>query len=331
MFLDPLLLEKLSADSPEDAWKQIVQEVLRVVSPGLPEHPEAEVASRDREIGQLDLFLASSAWDLWKDFGAGKALPRNSDRIAEWWESMPSGKAVLILDGLSLRELPWLLEGAPKHGFTINQVGVHAAEMPGETNQFAQALGYGSRSQLQNNGGGGASRLQPASTESVDMPWQDCTGIIPSEPNIVFWHHWPDAKVHDFDGLGDGLEKLTRNVASELTDETFWSFLARLAQGRRLLITSDHGYAATGYFPDATGSVGGFLKDTFSSKRAELGSHDPGPYVPPVAMQMNGVSGDCLMALGRQKWKNQGGYPTLTHGGLSLLEVLTPFVELSLD
>jgi hypothetical protein len=26
---------------------------------------------------------------------------------------------------------------------------------------------------------------------------------------------------------------------------------------------------------------------------------------------------------------SQGGYPTLTHGGLSLLEVLSPFVELT--
>ena len=34
------------------------------------------------------------------------------------------------------------------------------------------------------------------------------------------------------------------------------------------------------------------------------------------------------LALGRRKWKCQGGYPTLTHGGLSLLETLSPFIEL---
>jgi len=33
--------------------------------------------------------------------------------------------------------------------------------------------------------------------------------------------------------------------------------------------------------------------------------------------------------LGRKKWKSQGGYPTLTHGGLSLLEMAVPYLELS--
>jgi hypothetical protein len=34
------------------------------------------------------------------------------------------------------------------------------------------------------------------------------------------------------------------------------------------------------------------------------------------------------LALGRRKWKSQGGYPTLTHGGLSLLEMAVPFIEI---
>ena len=56
---------------------------------------------------------------------------------------------------------------------------------------------------------------------------------------------------------------------------------------------------------------------------------DTGPFVPPVALQINSPHGAHLLALGRWKWRSQGGYPTLTHGGLSLLEVLSPFVELT--
>jgi hypothetical protein len=48
-----------------------------------------------------------------------------------------------------------------------------------------------------------------------------------------------------------------------------------------------------------------------------------------VALQLNSPHGTHLLAVGRWKWKSQGGYPTLTHGGLSLLEVLSPFVELT--
>ena len=165
------------------------------------------------------------------------------------------------------------------------------------------------------------------------MPWKDCEALIGSTPNQIFWHHWPDAKLHDIAGQGQGLEPLTKDVAEQLSSDDFWSFVERLATGRRLVITSDHGYAATGYFPDADGEVGQFLKQTFSSGRNKastgLTQNDCGPFVPPVALQINSPHGVYLLALGRRKWRSQGGYPTLTHGGLSLLEVLSPWIEIS--
>jgi hypothetical protein len=145
----------------------------------------------------------------------------------------------------------------------------------------------------------------------------------------VFWHQWPDCKVHELSKAGQGLEPLTRDVTERLTGDEFWAFLERLATGRRLVITSDHGYAATGYFPDADGDVGQYLKQTFASSRSRAVTGNTGPFVPPVALQIDSPHGAQLMALGRRKWRSQGGYPTLTHGGLSLLEVLSPFLELT--
>ena len=159
----------------------------------------------------------------------GSTVERTSDRLARWWTEPYSAKAVLILDGLSLRELPWLLQGAKERGFTLHEVTANAPELPGETNEFAQALGFGSRSQLQNNGGGLAHKLQPTYTECVDMPWKDCEGLIESQPNWVFWHHWPDSKVHDGSGAGQGLDILTRDAADQLSSDAFWSFVDRMA------------------------------------------------------------------------------------------------------
>ena len=174
-----------------------------------------------------------------------------------------------------MRELPWLLQGAKERGFTLHEVGANGSELPGETNEFARALGFASRSKLQNNGGGLAHKLQPAQTETVDLPWKDCEALVGSTPNQIFWHHWPDAKLHDGSGAGQGLEPLTKDVAEQLTSDDFWAFVERLATGRRLVITSDHGYAATGYFPDADGEVGQFLKQTFSSGRSKPGRVRP--------------------------------------------------------
>lgn len=322
------VLHVLMQGSEAEAWRVIINRALEISSrPLTKSNAPSNVVKRDREIAELDLFLSSSGWDLWQAFGS--SVERTSDRLQRWWAEPFSAKAVLILDGLSLRELPWLLQGATEHGFTTHEVSANASELPGETDQFARALGFTSRSKLQNNGGGLVHKLQAASTESVDLPWKDCNSLIGGTANQIFWHHWPDVKLHDGSGAGQGLEQITKDVAEQLTSNDFWLFIERLATGRRLVITSDHGYAATGYFPDADGEVAQFLKKTFSSGRSKPGTGDAGPFVPPVALQINSPHGEYLLALGRRKWRSQGGYPTLTHGGLSLLEVLSPFVELT--
>lgn len=328
MPLNAEVMNSLTQGSAEDAWRIIINKAIEIASKPLAAgNASSEVIKRDREIGALDHFLSSTGWDLWQAFG--DSVERTSQRLARWWTEPYSAKAILILDGLSLRELPWLLQGAKERGFTLHDVSANASELPCVTNQFAQALGFSSRSQLQNNGGGPAHFLQPMHTESVDMSWKDCERFVDGTPNWVFWHHWPDSKVHSLEGAGQGLDALTRDVADQLSSNDFWAFVERLASGRRLVITSDHGYAATGYFPDADGEVGQFLKKTFASGRSAKGTGETGPFVPPVALQINSPHGAHLMAVGRWKWKSQGGYPTLTHGGLSLLEVLSPFVELS--
>jgi len=328
MALTASALQALTQGPNTDAWRVMVKEVVEIARKPLAKgNASSEVVRRDREIGDLDLFLSSSGWDLWHAFG--DSVERTSDRLMRWWAEPFSAKAVLILDGLSLRELPWLLQGAKERGFTTHEVSACASELPGETDEFARALGFTSRSKLQNNGGGLSHKLQPANTETVDLPWKDCEALINSAPNQIFWHHWPDAKLHDGSGAGQGLEPLTKDVVEQLSSDDFWAFVERLAIGRRLVITSDHGYAATGYFPDADGQVGQFLKQTFGSSRSKTGAGDTGPFVPPVALQINSPHGAHLLALGRRKWRSQGGFPTLTHGGLSLLEVLSPFVELT--
>lgn len=328
MALTASALQALTQCSDADAWRVIIEQTVEIVrKPLAAANAPSEVVRRDREIGALDLFLSSTGWDLWHAFGG--SVERTSARLLRWWAEPFSAKAVLILDGLSLRELPWLIQGAQERGFTTHKVAAFASELPGETDEFARALGVASRSKLQNNGGGLAHKLQPASTETVDLPWKDCETLIGSAPNQIFWHQWPDAKLHDGSGAGQGLEPLTKDVAEQLSSDDFWAFVGRLATGRRLVITSDHGYAATGYFPDADGEVGQFLKQTFGSSRGKAGTGSTGPFVPPVALQINSPHGAHLLALGRRKWRSQGGYPTLTHGGLSLLEVLSPFVELT--
>jgi hypothetical protein len=322
------LLRRLTTAPPKEAWAALFDEAWRVCSPPLPgRNTRAEISRRDGELAALDLFLATSGWDLWAAYEG--AAVRTSTALVEWWAAQLGGRAVLILDGLSLREAPWIVHGATPRGFKIHEARVTGSELPAETTPFAKALGLAQRSSLENNGAGSAFRLQGARTETGDLPWAESEKLVGTEPRWVFWHHWPDVRIHDLSGPGQGLDALAADVAARLNDDAFWSFVERLATGRRLIITSDHGYAASGLFSDASDDQSRYLRAAFQSGRSAFGEGESSAWIPPVTLALASVHGVYRYALGRRKWRSQGGYPTLTHGGLSILEVASPFIEIS--
>ena len=322
------LLQVLQAQSSATSWESIFDYAWEICSPPFNGgKAEAEVTRRDRAVGDIDLFLATAAWDLWRSYEVD--VCRTSLALTEWWASQTGGRAVLILDALSLREAPWLLKGAAERGFTIHSAKPTGAELPADTTPFARALGFGQRSSLSNDGASGTHKCQGAKTESVDIAWKDCAAQIGAEPDWVFWHHWPDHRLHDHDDPGKGLTTLTREVQENLTSDDFWLFVERLATGRRVIITADHGYAASGLFPDSNKDQTAYLKGVFKSGRWDGKSAEAGAWVPPIDMLLETDHGENLYVLGRRKWKSAGGYPTLTHGGLSVLEIAVPFIELS--
>jgi len=322
-------LQVLQSKPPGEAWQAIFDYAWNICTRKIVgEKPEAQVTSRDRAVGDLDLFMATAGWDLWRSYET--VVPKTSVKLIQWWEgNQNNGRAVLILDALSLRECPWIIHGATERGYTIHDAKATGAELPADTTPFAKALGFSQRSSLGNNGAGSAHHLTGARTESTDIAWEDCAGFIGSEPDWVFWHHWPDHRLHDHDTAGKGLSTLTREVREHLTSDAFWSLVERLATGRRVIITSDHGYAASGIFPDSDKNQTGYLKKKFKSGRWIDGDGDLTQWVPPIDLPLNTQHGRYQFVLGRRKWKSAGGYPTLTHGGLSVLEVAVPWIELA--
>lgn len=333
MALPLSLLRTLQSSSAADAWSSLFEFAWEVcAAPLAADKVASEIAKRDTEVGAADLFLATAGWDLWESFA--NTVPHTADALAAWWESHFSGRAVLVLDAMSLREVPWILQGAKSRGYTVHQARATAAELPADTTPFAKALGFATRSSLQNNGGASTGRLRGATTDSTDLPWEDCSAQISASPDWLLWHHWPDTRLHDLGAPGHGLAALAREAADKLGSDGFWGLVHRLTTGRRLIITGDHGYAASGMFPDTVDPAQThFLKERFKSGRwtalSELEEPAAGAWVPPLDLTLVTAHAEATFALGRRKWKSQGGYPTLTHGGLTLLEVAVPFIELS--
>jgi hypothetical protein len=328
MALSHSTLQILQSRPSAEAWKTIFDLAWEICSQPIPDgKPDAEIPRRDRAVGDLDLFLATAGWDLWLNYE--RDVSRTSEALAAWWKAQSGGCAVLILDALSLREVPWILYGAQKRGYKVHEACVTGAELPADTTPFAKALGFAQRSALANNGAGGSHRLAGARTESVEIAWKDSADLVGAEPRWVFWHHWPDHRLHDHDQPGKGLSTLTREVQDNLGGDDFWCLVDRLASGRRLVLTSDHGYAASGIFPDSSKEQTDYLKAVFKSGRMEPSENNAGEWVPPIDLSLQTHHGKYLCVLGRRKWKCAGGYPTLTHGGLSVLEVAVPWIELT--
>lgn len=323
------ILSAITTAPPAEAWQAIADHLWSEFSAPIPAAAaDAEVVRRDKGLTELDNVLSGSTWDLWAEFDT--AVPKASRAVVDFWSGTNGGKAVLILDGLSLREAPWLLEQAASRGYTLHQTGVRGVELPAETTPFAHALGFGQRSSLENNGAGSAHKLKGAFTASCNLPWKDCTEMIGAQEGVVFWHHWPDERMHDLSGPGASLHRLAKETFAALTSDDFWQFIERLTTGRRLVVTSDHGYAACGHFPDLTDKdQAGYMKTLFKSGRSATSDDKDGSWVPPIDLRLTTAHGTYQYVLGRRKWKSAAGYPTLQHGGLSLLEVFVPYIELS--
>jgi hypothetical protein len=166
-------------------------------------------------------------------------------------------------------------------------------------------------------------------TDVLDSPFADCGDLVPSKPRLFLWHKWPDEPlIHLHDSQDDGPDIVASQTKQQLASPEFWRFIDRIRQGRRLVITSDHGYAVSRFFSDEIkdSDTVHLLRSVFGAKRHALESPNtpwPRRHLPPLISRHDGR----LVVLGQRKWAVQGGFPYLCHGGLSLLEVVVPFIE----
>lgn len=314
----------VAEEDPTTAWQRIFASLRDLAL------QSTKTGALDRATIVPDRLLANTAWNLWDEFLSH--APTAVDELKKFWtQTTATGTAVLLLDGLSLRELPLIVAAAKERGLTPTRVEAFGSQVPTETDRFAEAVGIAGRSKLFNN-------QPPASfifngpdvhTDVLDAPFVDCVAAVPSSPRLFLWHKWPDEPlIHLHDRQDDGPDIVAAQTRLQLSSSEFWQFVDRVRQGRRLVITSDHGYAVSKNFSDELKDPDTvqLLRSVFSAKRcAAESSSSPWPrrHLPPLVSRHNGR----LAVMGQRKWVVQGGFPHLCHGGLSLLEAVVPFIE----
>ncbi len=306
----------LDSSSPERAWEDIFDSLLklsRVTSSPVTLHNETIVPDR---------LLSEAAWNLWHAYP--QAAVKASGKLKAWCQTPgSSGKAILILDALSLRELTPLIASAKTRGIDPVRIEIAGSQCPSTTGHFAKALGIPSRSALANNGKPKSFDLfDQCYTDALSIPFEDCS--LPPASNILIWHSWLDDLIHLQKKAPDQISKIAETT---LQSDGFWSFINKLRQGRSLVITADHGYAVSKLFSSSVSdkdAVALLRKTLGASRNKSAGQEWQSRFMPPIVMTHNQQH----MVMGQWHWKVQGGFPLVCHGGMSLLEVAVPFVEL---
>lgn len=306
----------LDSQSPETAWAAIFSYLLDAAR-----HSSSHGALHDATVIP-DRLLTEAAWGLWESYPEHAV---KTSAVLKDWTNQGSGKAVLILDALSLREMSVLLSAAAGRGINPIQVNVTGSECPSTTDQFAKAIGLSSRSALANDKKPGSFSLFGSNcyTDVVSMPFEDCS--VPPSPNIVIWHSWLDDLIHLQKKSPEQISKL---ASSTLQGDGFWQFVNKLRQGRSIVITSDHGYAVSKRFSSEVEDPEAIkiLRESFGASRSKVISETwQKRFMPPIVMSHNNQH----IVMGQRKWKVQSGFPDICHGGMSLLEVAVPYMELT--
>lgn len=316
---------------PEEAWVEIFAYLQGLVS-----NQSGEIKtlyrSLENEVGHIDHVLSASAWDLWEQFSKA---PKGSAVVKSFWGSTVGPKAVLILDSLSVREVIPICERIKQIGLTVKGIQFSGSEAPSETEIYANALGLNGRFDLSRKPVP-AKFIVPAGDAYIDtfkkIPFDESAAKIPNQKNLFIWHGWPDDSLHDLGKVDDAFNRFIDHVKEQIESDGFKQMLMCLAQGRELLITSDHGYCDTSGFQMARNDENKELK-TLGHTRAKGIKEDErfaGRTIPPATLEMNSTSSGDLyrIAVGRRRPSDKG-FPALTHGGLSLLECTVPLISVT--
>lgn len=317
----------LAPGSAQERWKAIFDVVAETCC-------AAEQSDLEPWLDRGDHVLASAAWDLWQGYTAD--APKATDYLFDWWENPRggAGRAVLILDSLSVREFRIVMHAAAERGETLRAALVRGAEAPTDTESFAHRLGLSQRSQLKGSKYPAGFRLTTEGlyTDVTDgFDFGQLVSWLPPSRDVVLWHPWPDDLIHASADKSGAAKQIASVARATLTSDGFWNLLEALRQGRELLVMADHGYAISQRFVDLSGSLAEGLREHFGASRCRtLSDVSTIRRLTLVGRQPVVATIDTRAAvIGPWKWKVQGGFPHLTHGGLTLAEVCVPLMLFS--
>lgn len=281
--------------------------------------PETYLAEGERAVHGLEEVLASSADQFYDELAAASA------QSLHVLERLPSGSAAVIFDGASLREIPLFLGQARESGFRVTECAVGLAALPSTTTAYVASRLIGrevspkslpQRKELKDRGVRAFYFDDAISTHQISPD---------NGETILIWSAFPDNTYQD------SAARFARHFADmQKLYATAWkNTVMQIPRGRRIVITSDHGYIFLGAgFESTRPNDPCALLDQNRFKFFPEGETMPRPEDEPGLQ----IFPEKRLAMIRGRLKNRpqghGAARIYRHGGLSLMEMLTPWIVL---
>jgi hypothetical protein len=239
----------------------------------------------------------------------------------------PQTRAVVVFDGISLRELPLLLSLTTQTGFHVDEVRAIATSFPTETLDFVSqrvlgpdvAHGIGP-SQLPGNGALATRGIQAFYLDSLTPRIS-----LPTGKSLLLWSTYPDRLFKDDEARFD--TKLFPQFSEHVA--TLWKYTVQaVPPGVPIVITSDHGYIFFG--GTAESARDSSAPATLNQQRHRVFESDESFPAPHPDLQLFPAQ-HLAMLRGRLKTRPKGtaSRRLYQHGGFSLMEVLVPWLVLN--
>ena len=319
--LSKCLFEKFTQPGSRLAWLQkwLLQQVWtaeRYDSLG----PIAYLQEGERWVNEVEEVITAAAPRVYDEF----LPPCPPER--DVWKFLESDDptAAVVFDGLSVREVPVLLRLAEQSGLTVQELGVSSAAVPSETVRFVEQRLRLPRISPSNIVSRGELREAGIAAHYFGHVGQRCQ-FDEDARGLLLWSAFPDYTYKD---SGARFAKHFEEMHNLL--QTAWmNTVQQIPAGRRIVVTSDHGYVffGPGHSANRTRKSVQTLTQWFGGERfGEVGGAKGNPPEDDNVF----VHGNTAMIRGRVQTHPPGPSSSklYKHGGLSIMEMVTPWIVL---
>lgn len=228
--------------------------------------------------------------------------------------------ALVVLDGVSLRELPILTKLAVDTNHRVIESKYAFSALPSDTESFIEQKLLGKRlspSQLESR--------KELSTNNIKPYYYDTPiryfDLSSKGSSLLLWSSFPDGTYMNFEARNSAhFEALVKQF-----DVVWKNIILAIPKDYKIIITSDHGYVYlnTGFESSEKGEVALQYLDQNRYKYV-----DALAILPDVSelQQISDMNLTMLKGRIKNRPKGQASNKVFRHGGLSLMEIITPLL-----